>query len=148
MKSKKHKRLLSEVSVPDHIKNNVLTDHDIENEVIVVDGGNSNNPPIRPPDGVHWRCISVIESKFIMAIDETDPRRGLSMSPLHGTRPFIRMPRAQALSIQGNGRHMTKIHNAFKACETMKKSHLMRCKGKRRIFGDYGKSVMITCAGV
>ena len=70
------------------------------------------------------------------------------MSPLHGTRPFIRMPQAQALSIQGNGRHMTKIHNALIACETIKKSHLMRRKGKRRIFGDYGKYVMITCAGV
>jgi hypothetical protein len=43
---------------------------------------------------------------------------------------------------------MTKIHNALNACETLKKSRLIRSNGKRRIFGDYGKSVMYTCAGV
>ena len=60
------------------------------------------------------------------------------------------MPRAQAPSIQSDGRHMTKIHNALNACETMtmKKSCLLKSNGTRRIFGDYGKSVMYTCAGV
>jgi hypothetical protein len=124
---KKQKRLLSEVSVPDHIKNNVLTDHDLENEIIVFDGGNSINPLIQPPDGVHWQCISALESKFIMAADETDPQRGLTMSSLHSTCPFIHMPQAQSLSIQGDGHHtMTKIHNALNACETLKKSCLMK----------------------
>ena len=94
-KPKKQKCMLTEVSVPHLIKNNVLTDHDIENEIIVLDGGNSKNPPIQPPDGVHWQCISVLESKFIMTIDETDPQCGLPMSPLHVTCPFIHMPRAQ-----------------------------------------------------
>jgi hypothetical protein len=82
-----------------------------------------------------------------MAIDETDPQRGLTMSSLHGTHPFIRMPQAQSLSIQVDGHHMTTIHNALNACETLMKSPLMKSNG-RRIFGDYGKSVMYTCAGV
>ena len=72
-KSVKQQYLLTEVSVPNHIQNNVLTDHDIEHEIIVFDGGNSNSPPIQPPDDVHWQCISVLEAKFIMAMDETDP---------------------------------------------------------------------------
>jgi hypothetical protein len=82
-----------------------------------------------------------------MAIDETDPQHGLTMSPLHGTRPFIPMPQAQSLSIQGDGHHMTKLHIALNACETLNKSPLIRSNG-RRIFCDYGKSVMYTCAGV
>jgi hypothetical protein len=33
---------------------NLLTNHDVEKDILVFDGGDSNNPPIEPPGGVNW----------------------------------------------------------------------------------------------
>ncbi len=44
--------MLTEVIVPDSITSNLLTDNDIFNDIVVVDGGDFCNPSIRPPDGV------------------------------------------------------------------------------------------------
>ena len=37
----------------------MLSTKDIKEQCIVFDGGNKETHPIQPPDGVHWRCISV-----------------------------------------------------------------------------------------
>ena len=42
---------------------------------------------------------------------------------------------------------MNAIRNAISACETFKKTPLLRSHGES-IFGDYGKPVMYTCANV
>ena len=47
-----------EVIVPIAIKQNLVSESDIENEIIVVDGGDDGNPSISPPDGLKWRCLS------------------------------------------------------------------------------------------
>ena len=51
-KFRKQQRLLREVIVPnDQI--HTFTSHEIEQHIIVVDGGNPSNPPIRAPTGVY-----------------------------------------------------------------------------------------------
>ena len=49
-KKEKQHRMLTEVIVPDSISSNLLTDNDIFNDIVVVDGGDLGNPSIRPPD--------------------------------------------------------------------------------------------------
>ena len=34
-------------------------------QTAVVDGGDTGNPPIRPPDGVNWRCLALIEGSYL-----------------------------------------------------------------------------------
>jgi hypothetical protein len=57
-KLRKQQNLLMEVIVPIAIKQNLVSESDIENEIIVVDGGDDGNPSISPPDGLKWRCLS------------------------------------------------------------------------------------------
>ncbi len=47
----KQLKLLTQVIVPGTIEQNLLSESDIENEVVVVDGGDDGNPPIHPPNG-------------------------------------------------------------------------------------------------
>jgi hypothetical protein len=58
-KKKIHKQqiLLREVIVPptSSIHQNMLSQYDVLNKIVVVDGGDTGNPQIRPPDGVNWR---------------------------------------------------------------------------------------------
>jgi len=100
-KLRKQQRLLTEVVVPTTIKQNLLSESDIVNEVVVVDGGDDGNPPILPPDGVTWRCLSIIGGNHLHARDETDPCRGLSFARVDSALPFIRLPRQQSLDIIG-----------------------------------------------
>jgi hypothetical protein len=79
-------------------------------------------------------------------MDETNPHCGLTIGPILNCHAFIRMPHYQSLSILGKC-GMTNILNALLACETLKKKSLLRSNGKK-IFGDYGKEIMYTCAGV
>jgi hypothetical protein len=88
-KLRKQLKLLTEVIVPTTIKQNLLSESDIENEVVVVDGGDDGNPPIRPPKGVNWRCLSVIGGNHLHVQDETDPCCGLTFTHVDGTLPFI-----------------------------------------------------------
>jgi len=48
----KQQNLLTEVIVPPAIKQNLLSESDIDNEIVVVDGGDDGKPSIRPPDGL------------------------------------------------------------------------------------------------
>ena len=61
--------MLREVVVP-YDKIELLTNDDINSQVVVFDGGNDNNPPIHPPDGVLWRCISIRDGRHIYVDDE------------------------------------------------------------------------------
>ena len=146
-KLEKVKRLLTEVQAPSHSQNNCLTSHDVENDILVFDGGNSDNPPILPPHGFHLHCISVLKGKHIIIINENNPYRGLTISKIHYSHPFIQMPRVESLCILGDSGGMTKIHNVLKACEMLKKNPLVGSNGKQ-VFGDYGRPVMYTCAGL
>jgi len=58
-KLRKHQNLLTEVIAPPAIKQNLLSESDIDNEIVIVDGGDNGNPSIRPPDGLKWCCLSV-----------------------------------------------------------------------------------------
>jgi hypothetical protein len=51
-KLKKQQRLLQEIVPPHHILENLLTNDDIENDIIVLDGGDIGNPSICPPRNV------------------------------------------------------------------------------------------------
>ena len=63
-KFRKQQRLLREVIVPnDQI--HTFTSHEIEQHIIVVDGGNPSNPPIRAPAGV---SIILFISLFINSL--------------------------------------------------------------------------------
>jgi hypothetical protein len=145
-KLRKQQRLLTEVVVPTTIKQNLLSESDIVNDVVVVDGGDDGNPPILPPDGVTWRCLSIIGGNHLHARDETDPCRGLSFARVGGVLPFIRFPRQQSLDIIRQ-MSLKDIVCALEECEKLKKTSVTRSDNKR-IFGDYGKPVMYTCAGV
>ncbi len=50
-------KLLREVIVPPNQFK--LPSQEIDTKIIVFDGGNSTSPPIKPPDGILWRSISV-----------------------------------------------------------------------------------------
>ena len=63
-KFRKQQRLLREVIVPNH-KIHTFTSHEIEQHIIVVDGGNPSNPPIRAPAGV---SIILFISLFIQSL--------------------------------------------------------------------------------
>jgi hypothetical protein len=83
-KMEKQNRLLTEVIVPEAIKPNIFTKYDIDNDIVVVDGGDVGNSSIWSPDGVTWRPISVVEGKIIHVQDELDPNRGLTFTHVNG----------------------------------------------------------------
>jgi hypothetical protein len=89
-KYKKQNQLLTEVVVPAYIQNNFLTNNYVEKNILVFDGGDSNNPLIKPPGSVNWQQISISVKKFIVALDHSDhPNRGLTYAHLDETHPFI-----------------------------------------------------------
>ena len=81
--------MLTEVILPESIQHNLLSTSEIEKEMVVVDGGDDGNPPIQPPEGVHWRCILVRARKYLHVHDETDPSRGLTFTRVDDALPFI-----------------------------------------------------------
>ena len=82
-------KLSTKVIVPTTILENLLSESDIVNEVVVVDGGDDGNPPIHPPDGVTWSCLSVIGGNHLHIQDKTDPCRGLMFARVDSALPFI-----------------------------------------------------------
>jgi hypothetical protein len=49
---KKQNSVLTEATIPPSVLTNFLSIHEIENKILVFDGGDIDNPPIKPPDGV------------------------------------------------------------------------------------------------
>ena len=92
-----------------------LTPQEIDAEIIVFDGGDSTTLPIKPPDGVLWRSISVHQ---LHVDDETQPTLGLTYPKILGVHPFIRMPRQMSLDIIGEV-GLEKITNSLTACEKL-----------------------------
>jgi len=145
-KFKKQQRLLREVILPKDLTINILSTKEIDDEVVVFDGGNQDNPPPRPPDGVVWRCINILDGRHIYVDDETDPAIGLTFARVDNSLPFIRLPRSMSLNIIGKC-GLRKIYNALDACEKLRKISLVR-SDRKRVFSDYGTLVRYTCAGV
>jgi hypothetical protein len=136
----KQQRVLHEVVIP--CNQYKLSIQEIEDGIIVFDGGNPTTPPILPPDGLTWRSIPI--SKLYVD-DETNPNNGLSCPHINNSLPFIWLPCISALFIiQASG--LKRIYNALEACEKMRKVSLVRGK-RKHIFTDYGKRVMYTCVG-
>ncbi len=81
------------------LENKVLSSVDIVNDIVVVDGCGIGNPPIFPPDGIIWRCLSVSGVKELHVQDELDPSHGLMFTRIDGTLPFICMPQQMSLDI-------------------------------------------------
>jgi hypothetical protein len=139
-KSKKQQKLLTEVTVPEYIKENLLTIEDVENNVLVFGSGDCNSLPIQPPDGFNWCRISVLEDNCVIPLDETNPHCGLTIGPILNCHAFIHMPRYQSLRILGKC-GMTHIMNALLACETLEKKSQLRSNGKNFFWwlweGDY-----------
>ncbi len=136
----KQQRVLCEVVIP--CNQYKLSIQEIEDDIIVFDGGNPTTPPILPPDRLTWRSIPI--SKLYVE-DETNPNVGLSCPRINNSLPFIRLPRISALSIiQSSG--LKRIYNTLEACEKMRKVSLVSlvCGKRKRIFTDYGKRVMYT----
>ena len=120
-----------------------MTLKEVDNEVIVFDGGCVDNPPILPPDGVFWQSIP--PSKLHI-FDDINPDIGLTLARSDNALPFFRLPSAISLKIIGAS-GLNKIYSALEACERLRKTSLVR-SDKKRIFGDYGHLVRSTCAGV
>ncbi len=51
-KLNKQYSVLTEATIPQSVLTNLLSTHEIDNEIIVFDRGGIDNPPIKPPDGV------------------------------------------------------------------------------------------------
>lgn len=140
---KKHRKMqdiLREVQVPTHQFR--LSPEEIDSEVVVFDGGDTNSPPIKPPDGVIWRAIHV---KLLHVEDETLPSIGLTYPMIDGVHPFIRLPRSMSLSII-NECCINKITKSLVACANLRSAALTRGDAKR-VFTDYGKRVSYACVG-
>ena len=67
---------------------------EIDNDIIVIDGGTHPGPPILPPKGIKWRSISIQD---LHIEDETNGTIGLSYPKMNGISPFIRLPCAISL---------------------------------------------------
>ena len=145
-KSRKQQQILSEVIVPPSIYRNLLSASAIKREIVVIDGGDSGNPPIVPPDGTSWRCVSVVDSIHLYVPDDSNPLCGLTSPRVDGVLPFIKMPRDYALSITAE-LSVNDIIDTLEECERLKKTSLIRGQCKR-IFGDYQNPVMYTSVGV
>ena len=136
----KQDRLLREIVV---LSTQVLMSTSlIDSEIIVFDGGDNCTPPIRPPDGVTWRSIPV---RDLHIEDEVRGDIGLSFPRIHGTSPFIRLPRDVSLAIIAEC-GLPIIYSALEACEKLRKVALSR-SDKKRVFTDYGKEVTYACVG-
>ncbi len=84
----KQQRKLLEIVVPSNVYPTVST-ADINADIFVFDGGNSDCPPITPPKGVQWRRLHVSDL-FIQ--DDLRDDIGLTFHRMNGCLPFIRLP--------------------------------------------------------
>jgi len=111
---------------------------EVEDEVIAFDGGNTDTPPILPPDGLTWHSIQV---STLHIHDVINPHFGLSITRSNNCHPFIRLPRGISLNILGKAGHQL-IYSALEACEKLRKASLVR-SDKKRIFETMEKQSSI-----
>ena len=115
---------------------------EIDNKIIVVDGGCEMSPPIRPPHGIRWCPIPV---RDLHIEDELCGDIGLSFPRIDGTSPFIRLPRQVSLEIISHV-GLPAIYDALSHCQKLRRVALCRSDGKR-VFTDFGKQVTYACVG-
>jgi hypothetical protein len=72
-KFNKQKRVLCKVVIPCNQHKFLI--QEIEDEVILFDGGNLENPPILLPDRLTWQCMLISD---LYVEDNTNPNLGLS----------------------------------------------------------------------
>ncbi len=120
-----------------------MTHQELHDVVTVFDGGCHNNPPIRPPDGVHWHCILVSQ---LHREDESNPSVGLTFPRINNALPFIRLPCCLSLDIFDQS-GLDNIYNALDACEKLRKRPCVRSKSKQ-VFGDYDQPLYFNVIGV
>ncbi len=117
-KFNKQQHVLREVAIP--CNQHKLLIPEIEDEVIVFDGGNPKTPPILPPDGLTWWCMPISD---LYVEDKTNPNLGLSCTWVNNSLIFIWLPRSDALSIIASS-DLNRIYAAIVACEKLRKSLL------------------------
>lgn len=139
-KQEKQQRILHEIVLPTNFYPTVSID-DIKQQIIVFDGGNSDCPPITPPNGVRWRRLHVSD---LFIHDDVRDDVGLTFPRTNGCLPFIRLPRATSLSIIGRC-GLDKIHAALTACENLRTP--LRRSDKKCVFTDFGKTPRYACVG-
>jgi hypothetical protein len=94
-----------------------LTVQEVDDEVIVFDGGNVDNPPILPSDGVIWQSISTSQ---LHIYNDVNPNIRLTLTRSNNSLPFIHLPRAISLQIIGAS-GLNKIYSSLEACERLGK---------------------------
>ncbi len=118
-KFNKQQRVLREVAT--RCNQHKLLIQEIEDEVIVFDGGNPKTSPILPPVGLTWWCMPKSD---LYVEDETNPKLGLSCHWVDNSLPFIWLPHSNALStIASSG--LNRIYSALEACEKLRKVPLV-----------------------
>jgi hypothetical protein len=138
--NQQQQRLVQEVVVPpDQLK---LSFKNIDDNIIMIDGGNSHCPPIHPSKGIEWRSHHVSE---LHIQDETIGHIGLTFPHIDGALPFICLSRKIALDIIGQC-GLSKICNTFNACKKLQRCPLA-CSNKKCVFTDYGNRVTYACVG-
>lgn len=86
-KLQKQRSVLQEIVLsPDHVPFSLS---DIEDEIIVFDGGNLSSPPITPPETVQWRRHHISD---LHIQDDLNGDIGLTFRRIDGCLPFIRLP--------------------------------------------------------
>jgi len=115
---------------------------EIDNEIIVIDGGTHPCPPICPPKGIKWRSISIQD---LHIEDETNGSVGLSYPKMNGISPFICLPRAISLDIISNI-GLSQIYDALHECQALRLVSLRR-SDRKQIFTDHNKPVSYACVG-
>jgi hypothetical protein len=138
-KLRKQQRILCEV-VPssDQVTFSIS---DIDQDIIVFDGGNSGCPPITPPKGVVWRRHHMTD---LHIQDDLRGEFGLTFRCIDGCLPFICLSRNTSLQIIGHC-GLVIIYKALDACENLR-SPLCR-SNKKRVFTDFGKTPRYACVG-
>ena len=139
-KQQKQLKILKDIVLPDH--HFKLSTDEIDQDIIVFDGGDHSTPPIRPPDDIIWRSIPV---RQLHIEDEIRCDVGLTFRQTDGVSSCIRLPRQMSLDIIGEC-GLTKIHNSLLACEKLRRVALTR-SDRKRVFTDYGKPVTYACVG-
>jgi hypothetical protein len=137
-KFNKQQRVLCEVAIL--CNQHKLLIQEIEDQVIVFDGGNPKTPPILPPDGLTWRCMPVSN---LYVEDKINPDLGLLCPRFNISLSFIWLPHFNALSIIASS-GLNRIYAVLEACEKLRKVSFVQGE-RKRIFTDYGKHVMYTC---
>ena len=138
-KLQKQRSVLREIIVSsDHVPFSLS---DIEDEVIIFDGGNLSCPPITPPKTVEWRRHHVSD---LHIQDDLQGDIGLTFRRIDGCLPFICLPQNTPLDIIGSC-GLVKIYKALQACKNLR-TPLCR-SNKKRVFTDFGKTPKYACVG-